>query len=51
MPTKAEPPMPRLVWNLLNGVLASFGRRAADAAIARYDREHPSAGERVGELR
>lgn len=46
-----EPPMPRLVWNLLNGVLAPFGRRAADEALARYDRQHPSPGERVGELR
>lgn len=46
-----EPPMPRLLWNLLNGALAPFGRRAADEALARYDREHPSPGERVGELR
>ena len=46
-----EPPMPRLLWNLLNGVLAPFGRRAADEALARYDRQHPSPGERVGEIR
>lgn len=46
-----EPPMPRPLWNLLNGALAPFGRRAADEALARYDRQHPSPGERVGELR
>jgi hypothetical protein len=46
-----EPPMPRLVWNLLQGTLAPFGRRAADEALARYDRAHPSPGERVGRLR
>lgn len=46
-----EPPMPRLVWNLLNGVLAPFGRRGADEALTRYDRQHPSPGERIGELR
>jgi len=46
-----EPPMPRLLWNLLNSALAPFGRRAADEALARYDRQHPSPGERVGELR
>lgn len=46
-----EPPMPRLLWNLLNGTLAPFGRRAADEALARFDREHPSPGERVDQLR
>jgi hypothetical protein len=46
-----EPPMPRHVWNLLQGTLAPFGRRAADEALARYDRAHPSPGERVGRLR
>jgi len=45
-----QPPMPRLLWNLLNSALAPFGRRAADDALARYDRQHPSPGERVGEL-
>ena len=46
-----QPPMPRILWNLLNSALAPFGRRAADEALARYDRQHPSPGERVGELR
>lgn len=46
-----EPPMPRLLWKLLNGALAPFGRRAAAEALTRYDREHPSPGERVGQLR
>lgn len=46
-----EPPMPHLLWNLLNTALAPFGRRAADEALARYDRQHPSPGERVGQLR
>lgn len=45
------PPMPRLVWYLLNGVLAPFGRRAADEALTHYDRPHPAPGERVGDLR
>ncbi len=45
-----EPPMPRLIWNLLNGALAPFGRRAADEALTRYDRPHPAPGERVGQL-
>jgi quercetin dioxygenase-like cupin family protein len=46
-----EPPMPRLLWKLLNGALAPFGRHAADEALTRYDRPHPSPGERVGQLR
>lgn len=46
-----EPPMPPLVWRLLNAALAPFGREAADAALARYDREHPSPGERIGQIR
>ena len=44
------PPTPRLVWNLMNAVLAPFGQRAYREAIEKYDRPRPSPGERVGEL-
>lgn len=42
-----QPPLPRPLWRLVMGALAPFGRRAGEAALARYDREHPSPGERI----